>query len=224
MKILIVEDEERLASLLKKGLEENSFAVDISFDGEEGLYMAETFPYDAIILDVMLPHIDGFTLLENLRKKNNRTPVIMLTAMGEVENRIKGLNTGADDYIPKPFNFEELLARLTAVIRRNKGEPASTIQFSDLVLDINTKEVSRGGEEIRLSAREYAILEYFVLNKERIISRTEFSDHVYDINFDLDSNIFDVYINRLRNKIDRGHKTKLIHTERGSGYILKENR
>ncbi len=223
MKILIIEDEERLASLLKRGLEENSFAVDISFDGEEGLYMAETFPYDVIILDVMLPLIDGFTLLERLRGKNNRTPVIMLTAMGEVENRIKGLNSGADDYIAKPFNFEELLARLTAVIRRNKGEPASVIQFSDLILDMNTKQVTRGGEEIHLSAREYAILEYLVLNKQRIISRTEFSDHVYDINFDLDSNIFDVYINRLRNKIDRGRKTKLIHTERGSGYILKES-
>jgi len=223
MKILIVEDEKRLAALLKKGLEENSFVVDLCFDGEEGFYMAETFPYDAVILDVMLPKADGFTVLGKLRERGIEVPVLMLTARGEVENRIKGLNIGADDYIPKPFDFAELLARLTAVIRRNKGQPTSQIQIIDLHLDLNSKTVTRGGDKISLSAKEYAILEYLALNKNRVISRTEFSEHVYDMNFDLDSNIIDVYINRLRNKIDKGRNHKLIYTERGSGYILKED-
>ena len=223
MKILIVEDEHRLAALLKQGLEENSFVVDLCFDGEEGLYMAETFPYDAVILDVMLPKVDGFTVLGKLREKGIEVPVLMLTARGEIENRIKGLNIGADDYIPKPFDFAELLARLTAVIRRSKGRPTSRMQIADLHLDINSKTVNRGGAEIKLSAKEYAILEYLAVNQGRVISRTEFSEHVYDMNFDLDSNIIDVYINRLRNKIDKGRNQKLIHTERGSGYILKKN-
>lgn len=222
MKILIVEDEERLATLLKKGLEENAFVVDLSFDGEEGLYMAETFPYDAVILDVMLPKFDGFTVLGKLREQEIAVPVLMLTARGEVENRVKGLNLGADDYLPKPFDFSELLARLTAIIRRNKGQPTSRIQIADLCLDVNSKTVTRNGTKIKLSAKEYAILEYLVLNKGRVISRTEFSEHVYDMNFDLDSNIIDVYINRLRNKIEPDANHKIIHTERGSGYILKE--
>ncbi len=223
MKILIVEDEKRLAALLKKGLEENRFVVDICHDGEEGLYMAETFPYDAVILDVMLPKLDGFSVLAQLRAKEIAVPILMLTARGEVEARIKGLNSGADDYIPKPFDFAELQARLTAVIRRNKGQPASLVKIADLCLDLNAKTVTQNSTKITLSAKEYAILEYLAINKGRVISRTEFSEHVYDINFDLDSNIIDVYINRLRNKIDKGRKLKLIYTERGSGYILKEN-
>jgi DNA-binding response OmpR family regulator len=223
MKILIVEDEKRLAVLLKKGLEENAFAVDLCFDGEEGLYMAETFPYDAVILDVMLPKVDGFAVLGKLRAKGIAVPVLMLTARGEIENRVKGLNIGADDYLPKPFDFAELLARLTAVIRRNKGQPSSRIEIADLQLDLNSKTVTRGGAKIQLSAKEYAILEYLAVNQGRVISRTEFSEHVYDMNFDLDSNIIDVYINRLRNKIDKDRHLKLIHTERGAGYILKEN-
>ena len=143
MKILIVEDEQRLAALLKKGLEEQSYAVDLCFDGEEGLYMAETYPYDAVLLDVMLPQMDGFTVLDSLRKQGIDVPVLMLTARTEVESRVKGLNRGADDYIPKPFDFTELLARLTAVIRRNKGQPASTVQVADLCLDLNAKTATR---------------------------------------------------------------------------------
>ena len=222
MKILIVEDEQRLAKLLKKGLEEQSYAVDLCFDGEEGLYMAETFPYDAVLLDVMLPKMDGFTVLETLRRQGNEVPVLMLTARSEVESRVKGLNRGADDYIPKPFDFTELLARLTAVIRRDKGQPASKVQVADLSLDLNAKTASRAGREILLSAKEYAVLEYLVLNKGRVISRTEFSEHVYDMNFDLDSNIIDVYINKLRNKIDKGHERKLLLTRRGAGYYIPE--
>jgi DNA-binding response OmpR family regulator len=222
MKILIVEDEQRLAALLKKGLEESSYAVDLCHDGEEGLYMAETFPYDAVLLDVMLPKMDGFTVLENLRKQGVDVPVLMLTARTEVESRVKGLNHGADDYIPKPFDFAELLARLTAVIRRNKGQPASTVEVADLRLDLNAKTASRAGREILLSAKEYAVLEYLVLNKGRVISRTEFSEHVYDGDFDLDSNIIDVFINKLRNKIDKGHEHKLIRTKRGAGYYISK--
>lgn len=222
MKILIVEDEQRLAALLKKGLEESSYAVDLCHDGEEGLYMAETFPYDAVLLDVMLPKMDGFTVLENLRKQGVDVPVLMLTARTEVESRVKGLNHGADDYIPKPFDFAELLARLTAVIRRNKGQPASTVEVADLRLDLNAKTASRAGREILLSAKEYAVLEYLALNKGRVISRTEFSEHVYDGDFDLDSNIIDVFINKLRNKIDKGHEHKLIRTKRGAGYYISK--
>ncbi|MCI5220603.1 MAG: DNA-binding response regulator [Candidatus Electrothrix sp. LOE2] len=222
MKILIVEDEQRLAVLLKKGLEESSYAVDLCHDGEEGLYMAETFPYDAVLLDVMLPKMDGFTVLENLRKQGVDVPVLMLTARTEVESRVKGLNHGADDYIPKPFDFAELLARLTAVIRRNKGQPASTVEVADLRLDLNAKTASRAGREIFLSAKEYAVLEYLARNKGRVISRTEFSEHVYGGDFDLDSNIIDVFINKLRNKIDKGHEHKLIRTKRGAGYYISK--
>lgn len=222
MKVLIVEDEKRLANLLKKGLEEHAFVVDLCYDGEEGLYQAETSPYDAIVLDVMMPKMDGFTVLRKLREQNLEVPVIMLTARGEVENRVKGLNIGADDYLAKPFDFSELLARLTAVIRRSKGQPTSQLCVADLHIDLNAKTAGRAGIEIPLSAKEYAILEYLAINKGRVISRTELSEHVYDMNFDLDSNIIDVYINRLRKKIDKDHAHPLIHTRRGEGYILQE--
>ncbi len=222
MKILIVEDEQRLGALLKKGLEEQSYAVDLCFDGEEGLYMAETYPYDAVLLDVMMPKMDGFTVLENLREQGIGVPVLMLTARSEVESRVKGLNRGADDYIPKPFDFTELLARLTAVIRRNKGQPVSRVQAADLCLDLNAKTAFREEKEIVLSAKEYAVLEYLVLNKGRVISRTEFSEHVYDGDFDLDSNIIDVYINKLRKKVDKGHEHRLILTKRGVGYYISK--
>lgn len=223
MKILVVEDDRRLSSLIKRGLEEHAFVVDLCHDGEEGLYLAETSPYDAIVLDVMMPEMDGFTMLRKLREQSNEVPVIMLTARGEVENRIKGLNSGADDYLAKPFDFMELVARLTAVIRRSKGQPASMLCIADLGLDLNAKSVMRGGVDIPLSAKEYAILEYLALNRNRVISRTELSEHVYDMNFDLDSNIIDVYINRLRKKIDKGHDLSLIQTKRGEGYMLKED-
>ncbi|WP_420208122.1 response regulator transcription factor [Candidatus Electronema sp. JC] len=222
MKILVVEDDKRLAALIKRGLEENAFVVDLCHDGEEGLYLAETSPYDAAVLDVMMPKMDGFTMLSKLREQGNEVPVIMLTARGEVESRIKGLNSGADDYLAKPFDFAELVARLTAVIRRSKGQPASMLCIADLSLDLNAKSVARGGVEVSLSAKEYAILEYLAFNRNRVVSRTELSEHVYDMNFDLDSNIIDVYINRLRKKIDKGHGLPLIQTKRGEGYMIKE--
>ncbi len=222
MKILIIEDQKDLVRILKKGLEENSFTVEVAYDGEEGLYLAETFPYDAIVLDLMLPKIDGFQILEKLRKLNKDVPVVVLTAKGEVDDRVRGLNLGADDYIPKPFDFSELLARLRAVIRRHKGEASSSITIADLEIDINSHTVKRAGREVQLTANEYKILEYLALNKGRVVSRTELLEHIYDIDSDPDSNVIDVYINYLRKKIDRGFEKKLIQTVRGAGYILRE--
>jgi len=221
MKILIIEDEKRMAGILKKGLEENAFLVDLAHDGEEGMYMAENYPYDAVLLDIMLPAMDGLTILNALRSKRSEVPVLLITARGEIESRIKGLNFGADDYIVKPFDFHELLARLKSVIRRSKGKPSPLVAIDDLSLDMNSRSVCRGGIEIRLSATEYNLLEYLALNNGRVISRTELTEHIYDTDFDRDSNVIDVYVNHLRNKLDKGFDRQLIHTVRGAGYILK---
>ncbi len=222
MRILVVEDEQKLAKVLKQGLEEHSYTVELSYDGEEALYMVENFPFDAVILDVMLPKLDGFAVLERMRARQISIPVLMLTARGEIEDRVKGLNIGADDYLSKPFDFTELLARLRAVLRRNKGEASSVMKIRDLEIDMNSQTVRRAGQELKLSATEYRILEYFVMNRNRVISRTEIIEHVYDTNYDLDSNVINVYINYLRNKVDKGFDMQLIHTIRGSGYILRE--
>ena len=219
---MIIEDEKDLVRVLKRGLEENSFTVETAYDGEEGLYLAENFPYDAIVLDLMLPGIQGFQILERLRQSKKDVPVIVLTAKGDVEERVKGLNLGADDYMVKPFNFSELIARLRAVLRRHKGSSSSSIEIADLKIDMNSNTVYRGGKEIKLTAKEYKILEYLALNRGKVISRTELLEHIYDINSDPDSNVIDVYINYLRKKLDKGFEKKLIHTVRGAGYILKE--
>lgn len=221
MKILIIEDEQKLARILKKGLEENDFTVDLSFDGEEGLHMAEAYPYDAVLLDLMLPGMDGLTILKTLRAKKIDMPVLIVTARGEVEDRIKGLDIGADDYIPKPFDLAELMARLRAAIRRSKGKPSPVISVEDLAIDTNAKTVIRAGRAITLSSREYMFLEYLALNAGRVVSRTELIDHVYATEYEWDSNVIDVYINYLRNKIDKGFGKPLIHTVRGAGYVLK---
>ncbi len=185
--------------------------------------MAETYPYDAILLDILLPGIDGLTILKTIRDKKIEVPVVMLTSKADVEDRIKGLNVGADDYIPKPFDFTELLARLKAVIRRNKGKPSSVITIGDLVIDTNSRTAKRDDKDIKLSSKEYNLLEYLAFNKGRVVSRTELTEHLYDTEFDLDSNVIDVYINYLRNKIDKGFKKQLLHTVRGAGYIIKED-
>jgi len=221
MRILIVEDEKSLSQVLKKGFEEHGFTVDVSLDGEEGLFMAETYPYDALILDILLPGVDGLSILRTIRTKKIEIPVVMLTARGEVEDRIRGLNIGADDYIAKPFDFPELVARVRAVIRRSKGRASAMIQIDDLIIDTNARTVVRAGREIRLSATEYNLLEYLALNSGRVLSRTELTEHLYDTEFDLDSNIIDVYISYLRTKIDKGSDMQLIHTVRGAGYVLK---
>ena len=221
MRILIVEDEKSLADIIKKGLEEEGYAVDVVYNGEEGLFVAENEPSDLVILDIMLPVIDGMTILKKIRKAGIKTPVLMLTAKDTIMDRVSGLDSGADDYLTKPFAFEELLARMRALLRRNTEVKTSVIMIGDLTIDIVTHEVKREGKDILLSAREYALLEYMAINRNKVLSRTALTEHLYDQDFDLDSNVIDVFINRIRNKIDRGYDTKLIHTMRGTGYILK---
>jgi DNA-binding response OmpR family regulator len=221
MKVLIIEDEQKLARVLKKGLEENDFTVDLSFSGKEGLHMAETYPYDAVLLDLMLPGIDGLAILKSLREKKIDVPVLVVTACGEVEDRVRGLDIGADDYISTPFDFTELMARLRSAIRRSKGQPSPIITVGDLCIDTNARTVSRSGRAVTLSTREYMLLEYLAHNAGRVISRTELIEHLYDSAYEWDSNVIDVYINYLRNKIDKGYDRPLIHTVRGAGYILK---
>lgn len=222
MRILLVEDEEYMARILKKGLEEEGYSVDICHDGEEGLYMASEIPYDGIILDIMLPKIDGLSLLNTLRDKDIITPVLMLTARTDLEDKIKGLDIGADDYLTKPFKFAELMARLRAIIRRKTPERRAILKIQDLKIDTASKEVKRKDKSISLTAREYALLEYMAYNKNTVLSRTEITEHIYNDSFDLDSNIIDVFITTLRKKIDKDHPKKLIHTVRGAGYIIRE--
>lgn len=221
MRILIVEDEKSLAGIIKKGLEEEGYTVDAAYNGEDGLFMAENEPSDLIILDIMLPIVDGITILKSIRKAGIKTPVLMLTARDTIMDKVSGLDSGADDYLTKPFLFEELLARIRALLRRNSEVKTSVIEIGGLVIDIASHEVRRGGKHISLSAREYALLEYMALNKNKVLSRTSLTEHLYDQDFDLDSNVIDVFINRIRNKIDRGFDKKLIHTVRSAGYILK---
>lgn len=221
MKILIVEDEKKLANILKKGFSESDFIVEVAFDGEEGLYMASEFEYDAIILDLSLPKIDGLEILNKIREKGKITPVLILTARSEISDKIKGLNIGADDYVTKPFDFDELLARLNSLIRRSNNKPTPVIKIEDLVINLDSKTVFRAGNEITLSTGEYNLLEYLALNKGKVVSRTVLTEHLYSMDFDLNSNVIDVYINYLRNKIDKNFDKKLIQTIRGAGYTIK---
>jgi len=223
MKILVIEDEKRLAKILKQGLEENAFAVDLSYDGEEGLSMAEAYPYDAVLLDVMLPRMDGFTVLSKLRATRREVPVLIISARGEVDDRIKGLNTGADDYITKPFDFFELLARLKSVIRRHKGRPSPLLMIDDLIIDMNSRTVSRANKKISLTPNEYALLEYLALNRGRVVGRSELRERLYDAASDRDSNVIDVHITHLRSKIDKDFDRQIIYTLRGEGYVVRED-
>jgi len=222
MRILIVEDEKALAAIIKQGLEEEGYVVDVAHDGEEGLYMAETYPIDVMVLDVMLPLMDGLTVLSNLRKKGVQTPVILLTARDALIDKIKGLDTGADDYLTKPFVFEELLARIRSLIRRKGTVKEAVIRIADLEIDTASHQVRRAGKSIALSAKEYSLLEFLAYRKGSVVSRTDIVEHIYNEDADMDSNVVDVYINYLRNKIDKEFSGKLIHTVRGAGYILKE--
>ncbi len=223
MRILLVEDEKDLAAIIKKGLEENGYSVDMAHDGEEGLYMAENYPADVIILDIMLPIMDGLSILKKVREQDIKTPVLMLTAKDTIPDKIKGLDTGADDYLSKPFDFSELLARIRALIRRSGDVKEAIISLADMEIDTATHEVKRAGRLIMLSAKEYALLEYLAYRKGHVVSRFDITEHIYSEEFDLDSNVIDVYINYLRKKIDKDFEKKLIHTVRGAGYILKED-
>ena len=220
MRIILIEDEKNLSNIIKKGLQEEGYSVDVAYDGEEGLYMAENLPADVIVLDIMLPKLDGLTILKTIRGKSIKTPVILLTAKDAVLDKIKGLDTGADDYLTKPFEFGELLARIRALFRRIGEQKSPVIIIDDLEINTASHKVKRAGKKIDLSPREYAILEYLAYNKDRVLTRIEITEHIYDESFDLDSNIVDVYINYLRTKIDKDSDKKLIHTIRGTGYML----
>jgi len=222
MRILVVEDEKKVASFLKKGLEEEYYAVDCAYDGEEALFMAEANEYDLMLLDIMLPKIDGLEVLKGVRDKGLTVPVLMLTAKDSVEDVVKGLDAGGDDYLTKPFAFAELLARVRALLRRKEREPAGELRVADVVLDPATHTVSRGGQEIDLTAKEYALLEYLMRHVNRVVTRTMISEHVWDYHFDPLTNVIDVYINHLRKKIDLNSSQRLIHTIRGVGYMLQD--
>jgi len=222
MRILVVEDEKKVASFIKRGLEEENFTVDMAYDGEEGLFMAESNPYDLILMDIMLPKMDGLAVIKALRGKGVNSPVLCLTAKDTVDDIVSGLNSGSDDYLTKPFAFAELVARVRALLRRGTQDRGAEIRFADLRLDPVAHKVWRGGREIELTAKEYALLEYFMRNPNQILTRTMIAEHVWDYTFDSFTNIIDVYVNYLRKKIDRDFDKKLIHTVRGIGYVLKE--
>ncbi len=224
MRVLIVEDERKVAQFLKKGFQAESYSADIAADGETGLRLAQSSSYDAIILDIMLPRKNGLEVLRELRGGGLKTPILMLSVKSDVENRIEGLNLGADDYLPKPFAFSEVLARVRALIRRSSADSqGTTLTVADLRLDLLSRSVERAGQKITLTNKEFEVLEYLVRNKGRVLSRIIMTEHIWDMNFDSETNIVDVLINRLRRKIDDAFSPKLIHTVRGVGYVLRES-
>ena len=223
MKILVVEDEKDLNRVITKHLKKNNYSVDSCFDGEQALDYVLYGEYDLIITDIMMPKIDGYELIKQLRVKGNSTPVIMLTAKDSLDDKILGLDSGADDYIVKPFEFDELLARIRVLMRRNYGFATNIIQVDDVVLDISKKQVTRSSESIVLTGKEYEVLEYLFKNKTGIISREQILNHVWDYDYEGVSNIIDVIIKNIRKKLDVGSKKPIIHTKRGLGYFVKED-
>jgi len=223
MRVLIVEDDLKIASFIEKGLKQAGYAVDHVTDGEEALAMAQVNPYDAAVVDIMLPGMDGLSLIESLRRKRINTPVIILSAKRSVDDRIKGLTAGGDDYLTKPFSFAELLARIQALMRRS-GMATSPVRLGagDLSMDLLTREVRRDGQRIDLQPREFSLLEYLLRNKGTVISKTMILEHVWDYHFDPQTNVVDVLVSRLRSKIDKDFDVKLIHTLRGVGYVLRD--
>ena len=220
VRVLLVEDESRVAGFIARGLREQTYAVDIAPDGEQALYQASINEYDIVVLDVLLPVKDGYEVCRELRAAGFRAPILMLTARDSVDDRVAGLDSGADDYLAKPFDFKELLARLRALLRRAVGLRPRVVHVADLILDTGGHSVTRAGKDISLTAKEYALLEYLVLNEGRVVGREQIAQHVWDESFDPFSNVIDVYIKRLRNKLDTGYHRRLIHTRRGEGYVL----
>jgi heavy metal response regulator len=221
MRILVVEDEIKMAAFIKRGLEEEGAAVDIASDGQDGLFQASTGNYDLIILDISLPLIDGIEVCRRLRERRVTAPILLLTARDTVDMKVRGLDSGADDYLTKPFAFAELLARLRALRRRDRKEPSVRLQVADLVLDPLTRRVYRGSQPIDLTSKEFALLECFMRHPDQVLTRTVLAEKVWDESFDSFTNVIDVYVNYLRNKIDRNFSPKLIHTVRGAGYVLR---
>ncbi|MDX5421895.1 MAG: response regulator transcription factor [Hymenobacteraceae bacterium] len=225
MNILVIEDEPNVASFIRKGLQEQSYEVDVAHDGLEGKGLARQKDYDLIILDIILPNCSGLEICQEIRKSNPHVPVLMLTALGTTDDVVTGLSAGADDYLVKPFKFKELLARVRALLRRSSlGQESGKLSVADLTMDLNAKTVRRGEREIKLTAKEFALLEYFIRNKGRVLSRLDLLENVWELNFDLNSNVVEVYVNYLRNKIDKDFEHKLLHTVIGMGYVLKEER
>ncbi|MCL4789737.1 MAG: response regulator transcription factor [Verrucomicrobia bacterium] len=221
MKVLVVEDEKKIASLLKKGLEAQGFVVDLALNGDDGYALATTRPYDVLVLDIMLPGRDGLSILRNLRERKIALPVILLTARSELNERLEGLNLGADDYLSKPFHIEELIARIHAVARRAAGTAQSILKVADLTMNLLTREVRRAGQRIELTAREFSLLEHLMRSPGRVLTRVEICERVWEYNFDPGTNLVDVYIQRIRKKVEGEFPEKLIETIRGVGYRIK---
>ena len=223
MRILVVEDEKKVANFIKQGLEEEGYAVDWAADGQEGLALALDGVHDLIVLDLNLPKMDGLKVLQELRKAKIKVPVLLLTIRAMIEDKVLGLDAGADDYLTKPFSFQELLARIRALFRRRSEAEPALLQVADLTLDPSRRLVRRGTEKIDLSTKEFALLDYFMRNPGRVLTRTMIAEHVWDYDFDTETNVIDVYVNFLRKKIDADRTVKLIHTVRGVGYLMQEN-
>jgi DNA-binding response OmpR family regulator len=222
MRILVVEDEQRVASFVKRGLEAEHYAVDVAGDGEEGLFLATTQDYDLVLLDVMLPKLDGFEMLKRVREREIATPVIMLTARGELTDRVRGLDLGADDYLPKPFAFEELIARVRALIRRRSERASPVVRVGALVLDPVTRTVTARDRKVEFTPKEFALLEYLLRHEGTVLTRVMIAQHVWDINFDTYTNLIDVFVNHLRRKLQPHGCDSMIQTVRGVGYVLKK--
>jgi len=221
MRVLVIEDEKQLLKIIGERLKEEGYITDLVRDGKEGLHFAESLDYDCIILDIMLPTIDGFSVLRKLRARKINTPILILTAKDTIEDKVSGLNLGADDYITKPFSFAELIARVQAMLRRNSGKEETVLFIDDLTLDLIKREVSRGNHLIDLTSKEFAILEYFLLNKGKVLTKSQIANHIWNYEFEHKSNIVEVYIRYLRKKLEDNFKNKLIHTVSGTGYVIK---
>lgn len=222
MRILLVEDEKKLAGFIRRALKEDGHAVDLCHDGDTGMHRASSETYDAIILDLMLPGRGGLEILGELRKKGRNTPVLILTARDSLQDRVIGLDRGADDYLTKPFALDELRARVRALLRRGKSGPSTVLQFADLSMDLVERTIRRGKRAIVLTPKEFSLLEYFLRNPRRVLTRTSIGEHVWDYNFDWGSNVVDVFVNGVRRKLEEAQESRLIHTLRGVGYVLKE--
>ena len=221
MRLLVVEDEKKLNELITKKLKKEYYGVDSCFDGEEAIRYVEGTEYDAIILDIMLPKLDGFEVIKRIRAKKNKVPILLLTARDNIDDKVKGLDYGADDYLVKPFIFEELMARIRVLLRRNSGNADNVVTIANLTVDLDAKTVFRDDLLIKLSGREYSILEYLIRNKGKILSRERIEDHIWNYDYEGGTNVIDVYIRYLRKKIDDNYTPKLIHTIRGLGYVLR---